>query len=472
MFYTGNIAKLVLQFNGSSFSPMKFKKCFYALSSALLLCSVSQKVLFAQARLVIGTTSAVYMNINGGTVGTPIYLVIDNGASNAIWSQPANAVFPTPSSAAGTSYIISEGQYNYVTWRQITTGNTYTIPFGIVAGAAAYLPVSLAKTVGAAADLVVSTWGTPSNNTPWAGISDAGAVAAVNTMQNVGNADGSIGFVIDRWWTIYSAGMNANNIYFTYRGSENTMTTPTDGLSIQHWDGSKWNDGNGGAAGTNVNTGAAGSNAAGPHSVTAGAAAFTQFAPYILVSQPHPLPVEWLRESAECNHKEITIKWTTASEQNSNFFTVERSLDGINFSAITTVWAAGNSSSIKNYSAVDTDPYSGTSYYRVRETDFNGSSMTTNLMTVTGCSNDDVIIYGSQGYLSVIINALDDEQYTIELYDVLGQKLLNEIKSVSSGNNYLKLPVSNIASAIYIARVYNSRNAVTKKVFIRSAYSQ
>lgn len=428
---------------------------------------------FAQARLVINNGSAVYMRMSGGTSGTPIYLVLDNANANAITCGGAGAVCPASGSLG---WIISEGQYNYVKWRQVAA-TTCVVPFGTIAATGSYLPLTFAKTTAGAADLSLSTWpsaadGTPGDNQPWAGISDAGTVAAVSNMySSTLGQDCADESVIDRWWDMYTGGVATTaNVTFSYRGSENTMSaSPTGALSAQHWTGTVWNDGKGGGPGTKTSTGSNGGTTAATV-YTATATGLNQFTPYVLVSDAAPLPVTWLDFSAECNRGEVMIKWSTASEQNSDYFTVERSADGINYDPIANVTAAGQSSTVRKYWAIDTDPLSGTSFYRVRETDFNGSFMHTGQIIVNGCSNDDIFIYGVGGGVSVNIDAIEDARYTLELYDALGQKLVGEVKEVTAGSNHLKMNVSNIASAMYVVKVYSSSNAVTKKVFIRAAY--
>ena len=428
--------------NYLSASLMKLKLRSLHLSWFLFLFIFSSvNSAFSQAILKFGGT-ATYIKMSNG----PIYLVVGNAAAGAITGA---------SSTAG--WIISEGQYNYVKWLG-ATNTTYTIPFGY--STSDYLPLTFGQTAGSPANLTVSTYATGNTNTPWA--------AGVGNMNNISTGvDGSVGYVIDRWWTINSSA--TATLGFSYRGAENTMTaTPTGTLGIQHWDGTKWNDGNGGSGGSVINTGTAGSQEAGAHSVSSGATTFNQFSPYVLVSFVSPLPVTFLYASTECDHGNITIKWSTASEQNSDYFTVERSLDGANYSSIATVKAAANSSTTKNYSAVDHDGYSGTSFYRIKETDFNGNFMYSSTLITSGCNTDNIIIYGTDGGASININALEDARYNVEMYDVLGQKMVNEVKNVVVGNNHVKLDPGNIASAIYIVKVYNSNNAVTKKVFIRS----
>lgn len=69
----------------------------------------------------------------------------------------------------------------------------------------------------------------------------------------------------------------------------------------------------------------------------------------------------------------VIIAWATASESNNDYFTVERSKDGISFEAIVEVDGAGNSDNyFLNYKVTDFSPFEGTSYYRLKQTDFDG----------------------------------------------------------------------------------------------------
>ena len=65
----------------------------------------------------------------------------------------------------------------------------------------------------------------------------------------------------------------------------------------------------------------------------------------------------------------VLLNWSTASETNNDYFTIERSIDGINFRSVLTKRGAGNSTSRRNYEAIDDNPIEGQSYYRLKQTD-------------------------------------------------------------------------------------------------------
>jgi hypothetical protein len=99
------------------------------------------------------------------------------------------------------------------------------------------------------------------------------------------------------------------------------------------------------------------------------------------------LPIELISFTGESYVDYNLIKWVTASEINNDYFTIERSLDGINFIILNNVDGAGTSTSIRNYSLSDYQPNDIT-YYRLRQTDFNGDNKTSEIIAVTRMSND------------------------------------------------------------------------------------
>lgn len=88
-----------------------------------------------------------------------------------------------------------------------------------------------------------------------------------------------------------------------------------------------------------------------------------------------PLPIELIAFTASpMGLSSVWLTWATASERNNQFFTIERSSDLAIWEAIQVQPGAGNSFSVINYSATDADVLPGTSYYRLRQTDLDGTS--------------------------------------------------------------------------------------------------
>jgi hypothetical protein len=91
-------------------------------------------------------------------------------------------------------------------------------------------------------------------------------------------------------------------------------------------------------------------------------------------SSATPLPVNFISVEASNQGGKVVLQWVTASEENNDFFTVERSKDGQSWEMVTTVQGTGNSSQPLGYQAYDQTPYNGTSYYRIKQTDLDGTT--------------------------------------------------------------------------------------------------
>ena len=99
-----------------------------------------------------------------------------------------------------------------------------------------------------------------------------------------------------------------------------------------------------------------------------------------------PLPVGLQSLTAECNHGKVLVQWSTAVEVSNDYFTVERSVDGARFEAIGTVDGAGYSDHLVAYSFTDAEPLWQVAYYRLRQTDIDGTTKYSKILSA-GCNN-------------------------------------------------------------------------------------
>lgn len=88
----------------------------------------------------------------------------------------------------------------------------------------------------------------------------------------------------------------------------------------------------------------------------------------------NPLPVELLAFEASAVGAEVMLNWSTATETNNDFFTLERSDDGINFDVIGRMGGKGTVKSVSEYRFVDRNPVLGVAYYRLSQTDYDGTT--------------------------------------------------------------------------------------------------
>ena len=144
--------------------------------------------------------------------------------------------------------------------------------------------------------------------------------------------------LIDRWWEITASGLTAN-VSFSYSALENTL--PIDlrlsYLGVVRWTGSGWTQPAGSGLGVTLGTGM----------VTM--SNVSTFGIFGLSANNLALPIELVSFEAKAKATEVEITWTTAAEVNNDYFTIERSKDGIEFEAIQQIDGAGNSTNILHY---------------------------------------------------------------------------------------------------------------------------
>ena len=78
----------------------------------------------------------------------------------------------------------------------------------------------------------------------------------------------------------------------------------------------------------------------------------------------------------------VLLTWSTASEQNNDYFYIERSLDGFSWTRIVEKNGSGNSSYQIDYSAVDNQPFLGINYYRLTQVDYDGQRESFDIIAV------------------------------------------------------------------------------------------
>jgi len=188
------------------------------------------------------------------------------------------------------------------------------------------------------------------------------------------------------------------------------------------------------------------------------------------------LPIELLSFSGSCEKENVILNWSTASEINNNYFTIERSSDGTNFEPIETVQGAGNSSTIRSYEFTDSPPdgggQEGALYYRLKQTDYNGKYEYFGPISVTCSSNDEwnLILQNIpvQDELLATLLLPEDAKIKIEIMDLQGKIILlpfgKEGKEFSKGSNLLQVDTKNISCGVYFLKVYSNENQLVKKI--------
>lgn len=186
-----------------------------------------------------------------------------------------------------------------------------------------------------------------------------------------------------------------------------------------------------------------------------------------------PLPVELLSFTAQPENNRVHVQWTTASETNNDYYTVERSFDGVNYEQVAMVDGTGNSTSNINYETYDDLPYPGTSYYRLIQTDFNGTREIFGPVAVHMPSGENFIavvypVPADAAGINFSLYVPLEGEVKIEFYDLPGKQLDSKTFYLAQGYQNINMNESGIlAPGVYIVRTSYMGNKVDRKIIIQ-----
>jgi len=190
-----------------------------------------------------------------------------------------------------------------------------------------------------------------------------------------------------------------------------------------------------------------------------------------IVEYDEPLPIEILSFSATYDDKKVTINWSTASETNNNYFTIERSDDMNNWQVMGKLDGAGNSNTVRDYSFIDYGIQSGTFYYRLKQTDFDGNFAYFLPPFSVVCENSSTkpeIVYYPNPFatdLSVDIQNISTEEATFYIFDLLGDKIMEKnLNNDQPENHNFMLNLGSLPAGIYFAKFASSSYTWTTRL--------
>ena len=175
------------------------------------------------------------------------------------------------------------------------------------------------------------------------------------------------------------------------------------------------------------------------------------------------LPIKLLYFTGRLNNDIINLAWATANETGNNYFTIEKSKDGLQWNSVGNVPGTGNSSQVHQYTFSDYKPVEGIQYYRLKQTDIDGRSTYSGIISIKySLSLNAVSIFPNPNNTNKLnISGLknDNEYYILELKDITGKLLFQTL----SNSTTLTLP--GLGAGIYtISILKNNKTKCLKYV--------
>ncbi|MEM9985495.1 MAG: T9SS type A sorting domain-containing protein [Bacteroidota bacterium] len=179
-------------------------------------------------------------------------------------------------------------------------------------------------------------------------------------------------------------------------------------------------------------------------------------------------PVEWAELNAEWAPEGARISWSTASEQNNDFFEIERSNPEGEYHSIGEVAAAGNSNETQHYQFSDFragNQGQGTIFYRIKQVDLDGSFSYSRVMSVVPTGQPTLALSPNPASTHVRVDLLhDDQPYEVSIINYLGNEIYRHQEQLT---DVVEIPIQNFPTGVYWIKASNRTHQLSSKLWIQ-----
>jgi len=171
------------------------------------------------------------------------------------------------------------------------------------------------------------------------------------------------------------------------------------------------------------------------------------FSPFTFGSDDviNPLPVNWLyvRAKLVTDGNEALVQWGTSSEVDNDYFEIQRSNDGVNFTVIGIEEASRTGRG--EYVWLDEKPYTGVVYYRIRQVDFDGTYSFSKVVSVNFKPKEDknsLMVYPNptnSRNVNLLVNSNLESEITFRIFNAIGKQIFTNTIKLTKGVNNIKI---------------------------------
>jgi hypothetical protein len=177
-----------------------------------------------------------------------------------------------------------------------------------------------------------------------------------------------------------------------------------------------------------------------------------------------PLPITLISFTAVLKNDEVILDWSTSAEINNDFFTIQKSKDETGWEDVVRIPGHGTSSIIQLYSTYDHQPYTGTSFYRLKQTDIDGKESYSPIVSIKNANeNSGISVYPNPVSNQLFMRFPSYSNYQITIEGINGQKFRNSVAVTGSD---FSMDVSQLKSGIYFIQILHEGHSETKKILI------
>lgn len=182
------------------------------------------------------------------------------------------------------------------------------------------------------------------------------------------------------------------------------------------------------------------------------------FGPIVLVGGP--LSIELIDFSVEQKRGELYFEWSTSSESNNDYFTIESSSDNLNWNELGFHDGAGNSNETIEYNLVLNNDYND-QYFRLRQTDFDGTTSVSNVISIKNIINSSINVFPNPVKSDYLVVETEMEKYNVRIISLTGKVVYHEN---DINQNVYKIDGLNLENGAYIVELSNQNEVLTSRV--------
>ncbi|MBI2269961.1 MAG: T9SS type A sorting domain-containing protein [Bacteroidetes bacterium] len=165
----------------------------------------------------------------------------------------------------------------------------------------------------------------------------------------------------------------------------------------------------------------------------------------------YPLPIKLLNFRSLATDIGVKLMWETASEINNDYFIVERSKDTRRWEYVEKIKGAGNSSELISYTSIDEIPLAGVSYYRLKQTDFDGNYTYSSISSVTTETklSTPFSLYPNPTNDRVTVQADKMEMEYVKIFELSGKDVTSLVDISVEGESKAVINLSKLEPGVY-----------------------
>jgi hypothetical protein len=175
---------------------------------------------------------------------------------------------------------------------------------------------------------------------------------------------------------------------------------------------------------------------------------------------PTALPVTFLSFKGEKQCDEVKLNWATAMEKDNDYFTIEKSSDGINFSELAKIPSAKQSKSTTEYQYSDSRIYGAVVFYRLSQTDIEGKRNTLSIIKIINPSEGmlaNIFPNPTTDLLNLNFEVDHPEKITLQMSNMNGEIILKQQLNLNRGNNLISIPMTEYQNGAYFLMISNEK---------------